>query len=69
MEADIYRIWCITTHTHPAFNAPEYMVGRVVPGPAVPTVPLPRQNLVGIRRALQTKPKKATRPSERLWKG
>lgn len=58
MEADIYRIWCITTHTRPAFNAPEYMVGRVVPDPVVPTVPLPRQNLAKIRRALHAKPKK-----------
>lgn len=36
MEADIYRVWCITTHTRSAFDAPSCMVGLVVLDPAIP---------------------------------
>lgn len=38
------------------------MVGRAVPDSAVPMVPLPRQNVAGIRRALQARPKKCNEP-------
>lgn len=69
MEADIYRILRITTHTRPASNAPSYMEGRVVPGLAIPMVPLPHQNLVGIRRALQARPEKGDETREALERG
>lgn len=55
-EADSYRIWCITTHTRPAPNAPEYAVGRAVAEQVIPPVQMPRQKLARVRRALQAKP-------------
>lgn len=68
-EADIYCMWCVATATRPAFNAPKYVVGRVVEGMAMPKVQLPRQKIARVRRALQASLVRAARRRRRLWRG
>lgn len=56
-EADMYRIWCVITHTRPAFNIQAYIVGNESES-NLPMVRMPRGNLTGVRIALQKRASK-----------